>query len=158
MILRNPQDPQDLPLPPPTISLLGETPPASPCPTTQPPLPMLTDDTPQHRPRKIARRNPPNIDAKEVETPLPPHENPSPPQSPHPVVSSHPTPDSTLATTPFEPLPAPFPSPHPPITTTAHPIPTPSTIGKPLSDMVIDIIKMTSVVNRRLLQVHVQAQ
>ena len=126
-ILRNPQDPMDLPLPPPTISLLGETPLASPHPTTHPPLPTFTDDTPQPRPRKIARRNPPHIDAPEVETPFPPLENPNPPQSPQPVVTSHPTPDSILATTPSEPLPAPVPSPHPAVTTTTplsrHPLP-----------------------------------
>ena len=113
---------------------------------------MLTDDTLQPRPRKIAYQNAPPIDTAEVETPLPPPESPNPPQSPLPFVPSHQAHNSTLTTTPSESLAIPGPRLHPPTATTSH------TIPKPLADMVTNILKMTSVLNWRLLQVHAHAQ
>mgnify|MGYP000308879683 FL=1 len=133
--LHDTQNPVDLPLPFATTSHLGETPPASSGTTTQPTPPILPNDSPQPRPTKLAHHNPPRAHAPEVRTPFLPPENPTPLPSPHSGVSPPPTADTTLTTTP-----------------------TPSNTPTPLADMVTTIIKMTSVVNRHLLQVHAQAQ
>ena len=130
--LRDTQHPMDLSLPTVTTSHLGENPPASPGTTTQPTPPILPNDSPQPRPTKLARHCPPRAPAPEVRTPFLPPENPNPLSSPHSGVPSPPTADTTLTTTPNTPT--------------------------PLADMVTTIIKMTSVVNRHLLQVHAQAQ
>ena len=76
--LHDTQNPVDLPLPSATTTQPGETHLASPGTTTQPTPPILPNDSPQPRPTKLARHNPPRAHALEVRTPFLPPENPNP--------------------------------------------------------------------------------